>query len=148
MLGHYIIFLLMSEARESVLHMHVTYRERVIHCSRETWWLVFGFRRISLCHPWPLAARWWTPGWVWLSDRASPSPQSVHSFPAGPSCIQAESLKSLWLQRHPSPGQIWDNYPIYVRVSIQTWVARETRASTLTPFLWLIYCLIWNLGFI
>lgn len=88
--------------------------------------MILGFRRISLCHPWHLAARWWTQGSVWLSDRASPSLQSVHSFPEGPLCIEATSQRWLQLQRHPPPAQTQNSYHVCVNV----WPARETCTNT------------------
>ncbi len=91
----------------------------------------FCFRKISLCHLWHLAARWWTPGWVWLSDKASPSPQSVHSSPAGPPCIQALTLQWLQLRRHPPPAQTQSCLCRLWSLSFHTWAAGEPRAATL-----------------
>lgn len=54
--------------------------------------IIYSPSRTSWCHPWHPAARWWTPGSVWLSGEASPSPQSVRSFLEDPLCIRATPL--------------------------------------------------------
>lgn len=111
--------------------MHVTHKEQEKHCEWEE--VIYGlqFRMISLCHPRRLAVRWWTPGSAWLSDKASPSPQSARSSLVCPLCIQAAHLRWPKHQRHPPPGQTADNYQGSVSVWLMfCWAGQGTWVAT------------------
>lgn len=72
------------------IHVHIEHKDYVKHCSGGE--IIYSPSRTSWCHPWRPAARWWTPGSVWLSGEASPSPQNVRSFLKYPLCIRATPL--------------------------------------------------------
>lgn len=103
-----------------------------VHCKRgsqtsstRSVCVLLRLRMTSLRRLWHLAVRWWTPGWAWLSCRASPWPQSGRSSPEGPLCIQATRLRWPRPRTRLPPEQTADNYHLSVNMKLVFWSTRR-----------------------